>query len=190
MVNAKSEYFMAQSLRLYWLLDSVAPIFSFVALLAMDKKKTIHANKLKNSCGQPQTIGLRVCARTRAHIMKKRRTKAKIIITIKMVRCITIVIISIVVCLFWAQRPFHWIFSISWSQPGFYFTFDVLLLVVAFFLLLPTALTQQMSLFTNAELHEIKGNLFLMHDAVFFSCAHSLLWPTCFTLLFFLFEVK
>lgn len=85
-----------------------------------------------------------------------------------------------------------WIFSISSSQPGFYFSLTFFFVYFFFdLLLLATVLIQQMSLFTNAELHKIMENLFLMHNAGAFlppSSCHS--WSSCFTLLFLLFEVK
>lgn len=57
MVNAKSEYFIAQSVRLYWHLDSVArlsPLFflSLLVHLVWRKKMTDQMrSSLKNSCG-------------------------------------------------------------------------------------------------------------------------------------------
>lgn len=130
---------------------------------------------MPNSCGQPQTDTMRIGVKARYHTKKEADEKeAKIIITIKMVRCITIVIISIryvipFECVYLNFTVHHWIvlfhplcslldFISVWRWLYFLFiSFSPSLSLTHFLDSYNKCLCLQM------QNYKIMGNLFLMH---------------------------
>ena len=176
MVNAKSEYFIAQSIRQYWLLESVAPVSFFIHSLARTFIRCIcspektHANKPKNSTDNGWV--------SVHHGWKRRRRtkKAKIIITIKMVRCI-IPPSSLSSSSSSSAASLCVYFGLNVHFTGFYpflfvtatrflFQFDVVFLSLFCPVHWQPHSYNKCLCLQNAELHKIMGNLFLMHDGV------------------------
>lgn len=181
MVNAKSEYFIAQSIRQYWLLESVASFyFSFILSLARSfiafaypKKHTPTRWRISMDYHR-QWMSERTSwvdqkeANEESENNHNNKNGSLHHSTIAVVVVVIVIISSIVVCLFWAQRPFYWIFSHFFLSPqlGFYFSLTLCSTLFSPVHGQPHSYNKCLCL-QNAELHKIKGNLFLMHDGVY-----------------------